>query len=242
MNRLIKSIGEGCLNLLYPPRCPFCDRIPARGQIVCSLCAEKLPYIEEPVCRRCGRPVLPGDDLCDDCRETDRRFEAGEGLFMYDDLTRPALYALKYRGRADIGRALGALLYERKKERIREWQCDLAVPVPVHPGRLKARGYNQAAVIAGETARLAGLPTEPDAVRRRTETAALKEMSRTERYRAMADAFVPGKKVEDRRILLIDDIFTSGATCDAVSDALKEGGASSVHVLAVCIGVAFMIK
>ena len=236
-------ISERVLDLLYPPRCPFCGRLIPQDACFCKECQKKLPFVREPVCRICGRPVLEGDGICDDCLATERRFDGGGGLLLYNDMTRPALYDLKYRGRADIGRLLGRSLYDFRKDFISDRKIDGLVPVPVHRKRKRERGYDQAEVIARSLADASGLPLITDAVVRRGETGALKDLTREERRAALASAFAPGpRSVTGRSILIIDDIYTSGATVDAVAGVLKDGGAAAAYFLVICIGGAFMVR
>ena len=240
-----KKTGERVLDILYPPRCPFCDRLLDTKETVCPVCREKLPYIKPPVCRKCGRPVIEGDVLCDDCLREDHVFDKGGALFLYNDMTREALTALKYKNRADIGRSLGRLLYDHKSGVLSEYGIDLIVPVPIHPSRRKKRGYNQADIIASAFSERAGFPIERNAVIRAKKTSALKEMDRAARQKAAGAAFEEGPAidaVDGKRILIIDDIFTSGATIDGVSHVLKAGGARFAAFLTVCIGGTFMLK
>lgn len=234
---------EGLLDLLYPPRCPFCGRLIPRDAFFCEECRKKLPFVTGPVCRICGRPVLKGDEICDDCLKAERRFDGGAGLLLYNDMTRPALYDLKYRGRADIGRLLGRSLWAYRGDLIDRWGIDGVVPVPVHRNRRRERGYDQAEVIARALAEESGLSLLTGAVIRRGETGALKDLTREERKAAIKRAFAAGSRpVDKRHLLIVDDIYTSGATVDAVAGVLKDGGAASVHFLVICIGGAFMVR
>lgn len=239
----LRAAGESVLNILYPPRCPVCDGIVPWGKDICPACEKKLPYITTCRCVKCGKPVEAGRPLCDDCMEIPHAFDRGIGVFLYDDTMRRVMRAFKYEGRQEYGRALGRLLAGYAEERIVRWRPDALVPIPIHRGRLAARGYNQAEILARAAAKRCGVPVRADLLVRRISTAAMKDLDRGERRKNMAGAFaVPAEVSVPERVLIIDDIYTTGATVDAAAAALKSAGTRAVFFLTVCMGGGFMVQ
>ncbi len=239
----LKDAADLILNLLYPPRCPVCDGIPPYGERICPRCRQSLPYIRANRCRICGKPVEADEVLCDDCRRNPHAFEEGMGVFLYDDTMREVMARLKFKGRREYGGVLGDLVYEETKTKIALWQPDAVVPVPVHQKKLAKRGYNQAEEIARPIALKAKVPLRTDLLVRTRETGAMKELNREERRANLKGAFsLSGHIPVPNRVLLVDDIYTTGATIDACTLALKAGGARSVTFLSVCIGMGYMVR
>lgn len=234
------------LDLLFPPRCPVCHGLAPAGEDLCPGCREKLPVIRTHRCRKCGRPVPAGESLCEACREGGHLFDEGLGLCLYDDTMKKTMSYLKYRGRAEYGRKLGRVLAEEEAERIAVWRPAAVVPVPVHPARLRSRGYNQAELIAGGVSEVCGIPLRTDLIFRKKETAAMKNLSADERKEALADAFAVVKDRKEAgvpgRALLVDDIYTTGATLDACAHVLRGLGVRCVYFLTVCTGGGYLSR
>ena len=242
MNTILHTLGDETLRLLYPPRCPVCDRLLDRGFFFCPECRKKLPVITGSRCRKCSRPLPDGEDLCPDCLERPRSFDEGLGLCSYDAVMKRILYALKYKNRKEYGVSLGHFLAENTRDLIRLWGIDAILPVPVHKKRLRQRGYNQAEVMARVLAEETGLPLLGRAVVRQGETRAMKLLDREERRENLRTAFAAGSEsVRDRHVLILDDIYTTGATVEAIGQLLFTSGAASVSFLTVCIGGSAMI-
>ena len=126
---------------------------------------------------------------------------------------------------------------ERLGDKIRRWDVDAVIPVPVHKSRLKKRGYNQAALIAGELSKRLGIPMRDGVVIRRAATGVQKELGAAERQNNLKKAFiVPGNVVKLKSVLVVDDIYTTGATVDAVAGCLKGAGVEKVYFASLCIG------
>ena len=243
MNRTLKRTGQALLDLLYPLRCPVCLGIPARGLLVCPECRRSLPYITTHRCPVCGKSVENPGNRCADCAGMRHIFDSGTAAFLYDDRMRGLMAELKYRGVRSLGGQLGVLAFDACRDTVLSWGITALVPVPIHPSRRRSRGYNQAMEIARAVGDRMGLPVLQDAVRRREKTAAMKTLGREARQKNLAEAFAAGTTpVSGEVILIIDDIYTTGATMDAVSSVLRRGGAAGVHFFAVCIGAGFMVN
>lgn len=242
-----KSIAERAahltLDLLYPRRCPFCSGIAPAGKDVCPECLETLPYVWGPVCAKCGKPVEEGETLCGDCQARPRVFDAGCAAFLYDDQMRETIRLFKYKGRKEYGEVLGRLLAHYAAEELAAWRPELIAAVPVHRGKLRQRGYNQAEVLARSVSDSCGIPFRKELLLRPGSTEAMKNLGAEDRRRNLEGVFsarpeelaLDGKRRAER-VLVVDDIFTTGATMDACAAVLKEAGVRKMYFLAVCIG------
>ena len=223
-------------DLFFPPRCAVCDTVlPYGSEGVCEACAGRLPYVEEPRCFRCGRTVgNEEEEYCGDCQRKQHLFLRCYPALQYVPPVSDALAGLKYHGRAEYATFYGRLLATRFREAWEELQPDCMVPVPVHPHRLRKRGYNQAALIAEAISEVMGIPVREDLLVRTADTKAQKKLSREERSLNLRSAFQPGISTPPPCVLLVDDIYTTGATADACTEVLLSAGAQRVYVTTVC--------
>jgi ComF family protein len=243
IRRALKDTGREVLQILYPAHCPICHGIAPYHEAICPECRKKLPYIRGKRCRLCGKPVEDSEIYCDDCQKIRHFYQEGMGIFLYDDVMRETMSYLKYKHRKEYGRILGELVYEAAREKIRIWNPQAIIPVPMHKSKMETRGYNQAEEIARPIAERFGVPLCTDLLFRREKTAAMKDLSAVERRDNMRHAFaVSDKNAVPKRILLVDDIYTTGATIDACAEALRAAGAGQITFLTVCIGMGFMVR
>ena len=221
----------------------MCHDAAPYGMKICPDCFEKLPFIKGDRCGKCGKPVAKGEIICPDCGERDHVFESGYAAFVYDDTMRRAMSFLKYGGRREYAPVLGGLTADEAGEWLKDKTDAVIVPIPLHKKRERKRGYNQAALIAKEIAVRTGLPLDDGCLVRTKKTAALKDLDPEERRKAMEDAFdtVHGKKMPNK-VIIVDDIYTTGMTMDAAAKALKAAGAKACFALSVCIGRGIMIE
>lgn len=231
------------LDLIYPARCPVCHEIiPWRCELICKECVSLLPLNCGYQCIKCGKPVEEPEELCHDCMEYTHEFEQGMGIFCYDEIMRRSIHKFKYQGRREYGRFYGIAAWRYGKEQLKKWKPEVLVPVPIHTSRKRERGYNQAEIIAEVLGGCMDLPVAADVVIRKKKTIAQKELSSEERRKNLESAFAKGKNpLRWRRVLLIDDIYTTGSTADAVSRILRECGAEEIYVLSICIGRDFVV-
>ena len=235
---------------LYPPRCRACaGRIHGwDGEYFCSSCRQRIQLVSHPLCNLCGRPFpdAGGDDhTCGVCLQRPPRFAAARAWACYprDELTehplRRVVQRYKYGHKVSLGKPLGRLMARGCQPFLNEINADIIVPVPLHPKRLRWRGFNQSVLLAREVSRFYGVPMDPFLLTRERETEPQTQLPEEDRRRNMRGAFAlnPEKSIDERSVLLIDDVYTSGATVNECSRTLKRGGAEEVYVLTLARAV-----
>jgi ComF family protein len=230
--------GRLGLDLLLPPTCLTCPGpVQAPGQL-CISCFAKTNFVTDPCCVRCSVPFASAgqggrDMTCPNCRELPPAWRQARAALRYDDQARRIILPFKYNDRVEVARALAGHM-RRAGSALLE-SAELIVPVPLHRSRLRTRRYNQSALLAHALARLSQRPMALDALLRTRATESLQNKSCRERAREVENAFAVriGRErlVFGRRILLIDDVLTSGATANACARALLAGGAAQVDLL-----------
>jgi len=224
----LRQVKTAFLDLLLPLRCLGCGR---EGDLICPSCRQSLPRIRLPLCQRCGATVSEGN-LCRSCINYPLTIDGIRSVFLFQGTIRQAILQLKYRHLKTIAAPLGQLLAEHLSSH--PLKGEVLVSVPLHPKRLRQRGYNQASLLAKELSQLTGLPVVEDTlIRVRDAVPQARARSAIERRRNVKDAFVCHEGLEGKQVLLIDDVCTTGATLDACATALKAAGASSVWGLTV---------
>ncbi len=236
--RVLRHAGQTALNLLLPAQCLTCDQPVQTQGTFCPQCFGRTGFVTEPCCARCGVPFshwgqAGADRLCPACHECPPPWGRARAPLRYDAQSRRIILPFKYADRTDLAAALAPMMVRAGAVLLRD--AEVLVPVPLHRGRLYARRYNQAALLAHAVARLARLPSLPDGLARTRVTTSLGELSAEARTQEVEGAFAVRprrrERIAGRHVLLIDDVMTSGATCAACAEALLEGGAASVDVL-----------
>ncbi|HKM61695.1 MAG TPA: ComF family protein [Acidisphaera sp.] len=229
-----RAVGSTALDLLLPPVCVTCDAAVDRQGQLCAACFRATAFVTAPMCARCGVPfhaaASAGESgLCLACEASPPPYGRARAALRYDAQARRLVLPLKHADRVELARVLAPMMHRAGAALLRE--ADVLVPVPLHRARLRQRRYNQAALLAAHVGRLAGVPASRDALIRRRDTPSLGRRSAA----LLADAFAvrPGREtaVERRRVILIDDVMTSGATVAACTRALQDAGAARVDVL-----------
>ena len=226
------------LQLLFPTRCPVCDRIVKPfGEKICLECLPKLRAVTPPWCMKCGKKIQVDEELCTDCKNRNHTFDRARTLYEYGTAA-PSIYRLKYKGRQEYTDFFGEEMGKYLGEFIRRVSPDVLVPVPLHRKRQKRRGYNQAACLARALGKSLNLPVDEKLVKRVRNTAPMKRLNPTERQNNLKKAFIIGRndvKLYDR-VILVDDIYTTGTTLDEIAALLKAGGVSEVYCVTLACG------
>ena len=230
--------GRGMLDLLLPPNCATCDQPAAAPGQLCAECFRLTGFVTPPFCARCGVPfttaALGGpEQLCPACILLPPVFGEARAALRYDAQSRRMILPLKHADRTDLVAALAPQMVRVGGPLLA--RADLLVPVPLHRHRLFQRRYNQAALLARAISRLSHVPLQPDALVRIRATDSLGDKSAEARAAEVQRAFVVRasrvRRVHGLRVLLVDDVMTSGATANECAAALLRAGAAAVDVL-----------
>ncbi len=218
------------LDVLFPPRCVSCGRL---GTWFCSTCRQQARALDERICVRCGQPMTERC-ICHHCRHSPPDPLQGiRGALFYGDPVSFAIHALKYRGMPQLARPLAGYLIAYMQAH--PLAFDLLVPVPLHAQRLAARGYNQSTLLAQGVGRRLRLPVADDVIMRSRHTPPQVHLNRRQRLQNMQGAFAPRQSglLQGQRVLLIDDVCTTGATLRHAAVALRAAGAGEIWALTV---------
>lgn len=234
---------DALASVIFPAPCRVCGQalLSASRIPICQDCLASFKRIGEPMCRMCGRPfaypiaaqTVPS--LCRLCRARFFGFDRARSYANYNEALGKAIVLLKYEQVKPLGKWFAERLAEVVRENPEAFRADVVVPVPLHPDRLRERGYNQAELIARPLAGLLRIRLGPYLLVRKQPRPAKLVLSRTERWSSVRGAYATreGVEVDNLRVLLVDDVMTTGATLDACSRALKRAGASEVVALTV---------
>lgn len=227
------------IDLLFPRRCPVCGGIVMpKGELICPGCVKKLSFVKEPACKKCGKEIAIGEvEFCFDCTRHRRSFEYAKALINYDETARLSMSMVKYKNKREYLDFYTEAISLRYGKAIRRMNAQALVPVPVHPSRLRTRGFNQAGLLALGIGRQLHMPVCPEMLVRRKKTEPQKQLNAKERLANLEEAFAPGKVLQGvKTVILVDDIYTTGSTVEACTRALFRGGIKKVYVLTICIG------
>lgn len=222
-------------DLIYPPRCPLCGAAIAAQTGLCSTCWGDLAIPGDPCCSSCQRPFPEGvaaQSLCAPCLADPPRHDGVAAGTLYNEASRKLVLAFKHGRRIAMAPMLARLIAARLPDEIGAgW---IMVPVPLHRWRLWRRGFNQAALLAGELARLRGADLLVDGLVRRKQTPSLGGLGKAARTRALSGAIAVNPRraegIRGAKLVLVDDVLTSGATSHASVSVLKRAGAKKVVV------------
>lgn len=228
---------EAVLQVLYPRRCPVCDDIVGQqGEKICLECMQKLKLLTPPWCMCCGKKVPEGEEYCPECRGSSHFFERGRALYEYGTAAE-AIYRFKYAGRREYADFFGEQAAEYLGDFIRNVCPDGLVPIPLHKRRKAVRGYNQAELFARALGERVGIPVYPEMLVRVRNTVPQKKLNPEERQNNLKKAFNMGRNdVKLKSIIVIDDIYTTGATIDEAARALKEAGVQRIYFITLARG------
>lgn len=251
-----KEILDAALDLLLPRRCPLCGRLSVG---ICPECRKKLPYIRGAVCFRCGRPLAEQEaEYCHACSSRQFAYNQGRSLYLYTDAVKGSLHAVKYHNKREYLEYYAQEMAERLGAVLEAWEPQVLIPIPMHPSAKRKRGYNQAEILAKELGRRLALPVRCDVLKKVRKTANQKELDHHARRSNLKGAFsVDGKYTADvpaasrhgkalrrtageaepglpwERVLLVDDVCTTGSTVHEAAVVLKNAGVKCVYFVTI---------
>ena len=249
----LSGVLSGLAAILFPERCPVCEEVLAPGKKeVCPKCRKLLHPAKGDICIVCGAPMLeprgafsyrkvPETGLCRDCerRQGKHAFIANRSLYYYGEALRAPLYRFKYSNKQNYGRIFAA-------EAARQWGpfwkklgVECVLHLPMTEKKKKLRGYDQAQVLAEALAKECGLPYCPNALVRKRDTAAMKKLNPEKRRQNLKNAFhITKSALQWNTVLLVDDIYTTGATMDVAAKCLTRAGVREVYGFTIAVGQA----
>jgi ComF family protein len=234
--RLLKRMGNGALDALYPPLCVACNTITNEAASLCPACWRDMPFITRPFCERLGSPfaVDIGGSLLSPAAIADPPvFRFARAVALHKGAAQDMVHKLKYGDRQELAKAMARMMASAGGELTSTAQ--VIVPVPMHWTRLVHRRFNQAAVLARVLAAQVGLPLESEALMRRKRTPTQVRLTKAERQQNLQGAFAVRPEarhlISGRRVLLIDDVVTTGSTANAAASVLLRAGATEVNIL-----------
>jgi ComF family protein len=218
------------LDVVFPERCVACDvLLSAPGGYFCEGCAHEVEEIDAG-CVWCGEPGVDNAPICVRCKQSPPKFKFAHAPVVHSGAVARAIQRFKYEGHPELARPLGSMLVARTQTFLKQ-APEFLVPIPLHAARYRERGYDQTALLAVEVARVADLQLRDQALTRVRPTSRQVGQSDAEREENVAGAFEASPKVKGARLLLIDDVLTTGATANEAARVLLAAGAEEVQVL-----------
>ncbi|MEG1361367.1 MAG: ComF family protein [Lachnospiraceae bacterium] len=228
------------MDWIFPRRCPICERIilPDQTRYCCPDCLKKLSYITEPSCMKCGQPIdCEGSEYCYDCERHKHEYIRGRGVWIYNHALKESIYRFKYANKREYAAFYAQQMYEQLGEWIQSLGVDAIIPIPLHSKKKRQRGYNQSELIAKALSARIKIPVNTRLLIRDKNTGPQKERNDIERKINLKNAFkIRTNELQLKKILLLDDIYTTGSTIDAAAKVLKESGALEIYFISVSIG------
>ena len=233
----MKQFFKQLISFILPPRCVNCGNIVGEDSSICIECFNKIRFISKPYCKICGRPFESTQDLaqsvCGECMKQKRRhFELERSAFIYDDVSKNMLLALKFMDKTSFAPTIAKFMVQAGTDILKE-NPDLIIPVPLHYMRLIKRKYNQSALLANEISKLTGIKTDLFSLKRCKNTIPQVKFTGKERVKNVRGAFVVKnpENIKGKSIVLIDDVMTTGSTLKECAIALKKAGAKKIYAL-----------
>jgi competence protein ComFC len=232
---------SGLVSLFYPSFCAICSGVVAPGEHLCGPCTDEAPRLRPPFCAKCSQPfagAITETFACANCRNRVLNFETAVSAYRSRGVVRQVMHDFKYGRQVHLRDVLAGWLADALEDpRLAGRRFDFIVPVPLHPARKRERGFNQAELLARALSRTTGIPLH-SALQRTRYTTTQTQFDRAERMQNLRDAFRlrRGSNVQDLRVLLVDDVLTTGSTLSECASVLKKSGALSVHAATAARG------
>ncbi|MBK5253620.1 MAG: ComF family protein [Peptostreptococcaceae bacterium] len=240
----LKRLWEKLTELIFPHSiyCICCGNIidESRPYALCNDCMEHFRWANERTCSKCGKLLSENNtkELCYNCQENKHYFDRGFTCAQYGVYEKKVIFNLKYKKKTYLSKIIAEIMYDRML--IEEIKYDIVIPVPIHSKRLKKRGFNQAELIARYFTRLEKTTLNSKYLIRTKQTDVSKKLNSEERKLNLINAFNINKydksDIKGKNVLVIDDIYTTGATADAISKILKNAGVNKIYFLSFVAG------
>ncbi len=240
---MIEYIKEGLLNFIFPLDCKICEKPirESKGYSICEDCFKTIELIERPYCAKCGKPLIPTDFfkqnreiLCLDCKRKKYSFEFSCSTGIYDKVLKKCIHLFKYYGEKKLAKPLGKLMVDSlvKNDEFKR-KIDLIIPVPLHRNDLKKRGFNQSVLLGKVTGDYLSIPVRENVLVKKKLTPFQVNLSKKERKINILGAFSVEKpeEIKGKNILILDDVFTTGATVEECTKELMKARAKNIFVL-----------
>jgi len=240
---MIEYIKEGLLNFVFPLDCKICEKPirESKGYSICEDCFKTIELIERPYCIKCGKPLIPTDFfkqnreiLCLDCKREKYSFEFSRSTGIYDKVLKKCIHLFKYYGEKKLAKPLGKLMVDSlvKNDEFKR-KIDLIIPVPLHRNDLKKRGFNQSVLLGKVTGDYLSIPVRENVLVKKKLTPFQVNLSKKERKINILRAFSVEKpeEIKGKNILILDDVFTTGATVEECTKELMKARAKNIFVL-----------
>lgn len=233
--------------MIYPVRCPICGEIVTpKGRRICITCKERIHYVNEPRCKKCSKPIEQEEkEFCSDCVKKNYHFSRGFSVWIYDKEIKHSIADFKYHSRKENARFYVEELVRIYGEDIIKLSPNVIIPIPIHSSKYYDRGYNQADILARGIGKALDISVLSHLLIRNKKTLPQKQLSDKERLCNLRQAFKFNKKEQESfhrkidRVLLVDDIYTTGSTIEACTNVLMEQGIGEVYFITLCIGKGF---
>ena len=232
------------LDIIYPVRCPICSEIVVpKEDKICQVCKERLIYIKEPRCMKCSKPIEQEEaEYCVDCLRRNYHFDKGYAVWIYNDDMKRSVSGFKYHSKKENAKFYINELISLYGKCLKEFHPDVIVPIPIHRSKYLERGYNQADILARGIGKKLMLPVLSNLLIRNKKTLPQKKLSDKERLLNLQEAFCFNENEAKRfprrisKVLLVDDIYTTGSTMEACTNLLKFHDIKEVCFIVLCIG------
>jgi ComF family protein len=234
----LKRLLTGLADIIFPPRCLTCDTIIDHSENlpICPSCFSKIKFIKAPLCVCCGIPFSSTDEsnhLCGNCLISKPSYSFARAVGYYEATFLEAIHKFKYQGKIAVGKIMGRLMAEYDYPSLSLSEFTLIIPVPLHVKRLRERGFNQSVILAREIAKKFLIPLDFLTLKRYIYTNSQIHLGKKEREENVRGAFevTHPEKISDKKIILVDDVYTTGSTVKECTRVLMKNGATSVAVL-----------
>ncbi len=238
---------QAILDIIYPVRCPLCTEIIIpKGETICPSCRKKLPFVQEPKCMKCGKPLdYEEKEFCSDCERKNYHFDKGYAVWLYSEEMKRSLANFKYHSQKEYAEFYVGEIVRKYGVIVNKLAPDVIVPIPIHRSKRRERGYNQADILAKGIGKALGITVLSDLLIRNRKTIPQKNLSDVERLHNLLEAFqfneITAKRYHKTisKVLLVDDIYTTGSTMEACTNILKLNDITEVYYIVLCIGKGF---